>query len=643
MADCRVIHADSREALRAIDAESIDAVVTDPPYALVSIGKRFGADNAAPAAAGVYARSAAGFMGKKWDTGETAFDPAFWAEVLRVLKPGAHLIAFGGTRTYHRLVCAIEDGGFEIRDQLAWIFGSGFPKSHDVSKGIDRAAGAERERLRPVAVPRGQRDGTKALGGYWQKEPWETSPATESSRQWQGWGTALKPAWETVCLAVKPFPQSVEHARLLADLERLEARLWCLLFASAANESSASSQSEFVAACAIAQWSADDATNTLAALCGQTDTPLFVSALNSSLNIVSSWKRIWADDWTRASTSTTETESSTTTDWRTLRFCLSEITPQSIIQAHSQPNGPSASVHPALSYFDAFASRLSATQTLSALAPAMSLEAISSPVGGAKPSLEPICLARRPLSGTVAANVLQHGTGALNIDASRIEASDNKTFERDAGDRSREQYRTGTTVGAAKATDLGRWPANVLHDGSEEVLRGFPESDDGVAVQRNGGGQRIGNLVYGGGGDIIRPDAGFGGGGSAARFFYSAKADADDRLGSKHPTVKPVDLMAYLVKLVTPPGGVVLDPFAGSGTTGMACMREGFRSILIEREAEYVADIRARIKHVHGHDAPLFAPGHHGAHARVMIWQGEDDDAREPEARREEHAHDDRS
>jgi DNA modification methylase len=143
-----VHHGDSREVLKGFADASIDSVVCDPPYALVSIGKRFGAENAAPAKAGksgAYARASAGFMGQKWDTGETAFDPEFWVEVLRVLKPGGHLIAFSGTRTYHRLACAIEDAGFEMRDMIAWLYGSGFPKSHDVSKGIDKAAGAERE------------------------------------------------------------------------------------------------------------------------------------------------------------------------------------------------------------------------------------------------------------------------------------------------------------------------------------------------------------------------------------------------------------------------------------------------------------------------------------------------------------------
>ena len=150
-----IIHGDCRSALEFMPSNSIHSVVTDPPYALVSISKRFGKEGAKPAAPGVYARSGAGFMGKTWDNGSTAFDPEFWADVYRVLRPGGHVLAFGGTRTYHRLASAIEDAGFEIRDQIGWLYGSGFPKSHN-------------------------QDG-----------------------EWEGWGTALKPAWEPIVVARK--------------------------------------------------------------------------------------------------------------------------------------------------------------------------------------------------------------------------------------------------------------------------------------------------------------------------------------------------------------------------------------------------------------------------------------------------------
>ena len=158
----RLMPGDCREVLKGIADCSIDSCVTDPPYALVSIVKRFGGKNAAPAKTGKdgrHARLSGGFMGQKWDTGEVAHDPAFWAEVLRVLKPGAHLVAFGGTRTFHRMVCAIEDAGFEVRDQLAWLYGTGFPKSHDVAKHLDKGGGHLAGSSRPRRRWRHYRDG----------------------------------------------------------------------------------------------------------------------------------------------------------------------------------------------------------------------------------------------------------------------------------------------------------------------------------------------------------------------------------------------------------------------------------------------------------------------------------------------------
>lgn len=137
-----VTQGDSREVLKTLADSSVDSCVCDPPYALVSIVKRFGKAGAAPAKGNdAYSRASSGFMGQAWDTGETAFDPDFWREVYRVLKPGAHVVAFSGTRTVHRLACGIEDAGFEIRDQLQWLYGSGFPKSHDVAKQLDKQGG----------------------------------------------------------------------------------------------------------------------------------------------------------------------------------------------------------------------------------------------------------------------------------------------------------------------------------------------------------------------------------------------------------------------------------------------------------------------------------------------------------------------
>jgi len=378
----RVEHGDCLKVMERLQTDGVqfDSCVTDPPYHLVSIVKRFGKESSAPAQFGkdgAYARASRGFMGKQWDGGNVAFDPATWALVYGLLKPGAHLIAFSGTRTYHRMACAIEDAGFEIRDQIGWLYGSGFPKSHNLHD------------------------------------------------EWEGWGTALKPAWE------------------------------------------------------------------------------------------------------------------------------------------------------------------------------------------------PMCLARKPICGTIAANMNDHGTGAIHIEPCRMETDENLnggTYS--AGGKSGPMpgdERTGAALGlyapgARPAHDYvqpaGRWPANVIHDGSDEVLAAFPDAPGQQRVLH--GGENSTANVYGKFGPKLAA-APRGDEGSAARFFYSAKATAEDRLESKHPTVKPVDLMRYLVRLVTQPKGLVLDPFAGSGTTGMACMAEGFNAVLIEREDEYVADIKRRLAHVRGEDAPLFA------------------------------------
>ena len=211
-----------------------------------------------------------------------------------------------------------------------------------------------------------------------------------------------------------------------------------------------------------------------------------------------------------------------------------------------------------------------------------------------KPACEPCVLARKPLISTVAANVLAHGTGALNIDGCRAGCTGGPAG---AG--------PGPSAGilgdglngqrGLPVAGLGRWPANVIHDGSEEVVSGFPSEAGGGKPGKPGK-----PTVHAFGLGLGTSTVGHNDSGSAARFFYTAKADAEDRLGSKHPTVKPVSLMRYLVRLVTPPGGVVLDPFAGSGSTGVACIAEGFDFILIEREAEYVADIKRRIAWARG-------------------------------------------
>jgi len=348
---------DCRERLRELADASIDAVVSDPPYGL-------------------------SFMGRAWDYDVPSAE--IWREVCRVLKPGGHLVAFFGSRTYHRGALAIEDGGFEIRDQLMWLYGSGFPKSLDVSKAIDKAAGAQQTigsvKVRPDGTTRSADQWSSGMGyhGGNASPRVETIPVTDAARQWQGWGTALKPAHE------------------------------------------------------------------------------------------------------------------------------------------------------------------------------------------------PICLARKPFSGTVAANVLEHGTGAINVDGCRV--GDTKQVPVSPKTVKASEHTVslpGYAGGSGHDPNIGRWPANVLHDGSDEAVERFPDN--------------------------------------AARFFYTAKADAEDRndglppkLRNRHPTVKPVDLMRWLVRLITPPGGVVLDPFMGSGSTGKACALEGRDFVGVELDPEHVKVAEARIAHAGG-------------------------------------------
>jgi len=399
-------HGDCLEVLRGMADNSIDSIVTDPPYGL-------------------------SFMGKKWDYDVPSVE--VWAECLRVLKPGGHLLAFAGTRTQHRMAVRIEDAGFEIRDMIAWVYGSGFPKSLDVSKAIDKAAGVERE-----VVGSGYRKlsnssmyADDAGGGF--KESFNiTAPATDAARQWQGWGTALKPA------------------------------------------------------------------------------------------------------------------------------------------------------------------------------------------------LEPITVARKPLVGTVAENVLEHGTGAFNIDGCRIEGLKPQVTQGVNSNAS--SFNVAKERRISGDSNEGRWPANLIHDGSEEVLAGFP-TESGAAAPVRGTEASAASVGLITGQRARVPGAFHDDAGSASRFFYCAKASREDRdegldgfaaittrdgravaadnayqrgkteRQNSHPTVKPTDLMRYLCRMVTPPGGAVLDPFTGSGSTGKAAVLEGFDFIGIEREAEFVDIARARIEH----------------------------------------------
>jgi DNA modification methylase len=432
-----IIIGDCLDQLALLDADSIDSCVTDPPYGL-------------------------SFMGKKWDHDVPGVD--VWREVYRVLKPGAFLLAFFGTRTYHRGVVNIEDAGFEIRDQVQWLYGSGFPKSHDVSKAVDKHLGAEREVVStgtPVKrmIPGADQNKT----GSWIKDngreyvPTETAAGSVEAAQWEGWGTALKPA------------------------------------------------------------------------------------------------------------------------------------------------------------------------------------------------NEPIVLARKPLIGTVAANVLAHGVGGLNVDGCRVGSASTKRTKTGGTNDFPHEDDSWVPRTVVVGSDSGRWPANVIHDGSDEVLSGFPDAPGQMADTKGGGGSKVQNVYgamrregepsaesenNGAVGFKMKPGTRRKDTGSAARFFYCAKASKADRNAgldsfeeqpsaasefrpnhtekaaeghdgnpygrwkptkNNHPTVKPTALMRYLCRLVTPPGGTVLDPFAGSGSTGRGAVLEGFKFIGIEMDKQYAAIAEARI------------------------------------------------
>ena len=417
-----VYHGSNLDVLPTLPDNSVDSIVTDPPYEL-------------------------GFMGKSWDSSGIAYSVELWQECMRVLKPGGHLLAFGGSRTWHRLAVAIEDAGFEMRDSIDWLYGSGFPKSLDVSKAIDKAAGAEREVIGQAKHGMTGMDNFNFVQGkrasdYADHNPTYdiTAPATPEALKWQGWGTALKPAFE------------------------------------------------------------------------------------------------------------------------------------------------------------------------------------------------PVVVARKPLIGTVAQNVLTYGTGGLNIDGSRIATDEVITNHSRSAEAAISQGKFGDSSAQethqTNGQKLGRWPANIILDPyTAELLdeqSGFSKST-GIINRWTDGAQPFG----GGAGKPYESVQGIADSGGASRFFYVAKASKRDRnegldhlpleqvaFGGHgnnepdgmtqqlihaprqnfHPTVKPTSLMKYLIKLVTPEGGTVLDPFTGSGSTGKAALLNGFQFIGIELTEEYLPIIEGRLR-----------------------------------------------
>jgi DNA modification methylase len=393
-----IINGNNIEELKKFDDNYFDSIVTDPPYEI-------------------------GFMGKSWDASGIANNSEMWSECLRVLKPGGYLLSFSATRTYHRMAVAIEDSGFEIRDMIEWVYGSGFPKSLNIGKAVDKLQGNERE---VVGKEKGAgTTGDNQVGNqtFVAKNQYEdgTHDITKGISEWEGWGTALKPAHEPICMARKPLAEK-----------------------------------------------------------------------------------------------------------------------------------------------------------------------------------------------TVAENVLKYGTGGINIDESRVE-SDNPPKERPVLSHHKsykEASNTGFLGGSEKPkkefiSGQGRFPANLIHDNSEEVRECFPETKSGAmnsiakANQYNTYGKMYERQVTNQASE-----------GNASRFFksiiYQAKASKSERTANSHPTVKPVALMEYLIKMVTPTNGIVLDPFMGSGTTGVACVLNDFEFVGIDLDKDYCEIARARIEGVKETQTKMF-------------------------------------
>ena len=397
------------------DEVQVHSIVTDPPYHLQSIVDRFGKEGSAPAQEGTdgaFARASKGFMGKEWDGGDIAFRKETWELAYQLLKPGGHLLAFSASRNYHRMAVAIEDAGFEIRDQIMWIYGSGFPKSLNIGKGVDKKLGNKREVVKTIergdvqtAIDKGvgytadpANKNNKAVFGY------GTETVTKGNSEWEGWGTALKPAHE------------------------------------------------------------------------------------------------------------------------------------------------------------------------------------------------PIVMARKSIESTIVDNVLKHGTGGINIDGCRVELDGEKP---PSGSAKRvyknNEYTEEKIYGDNKTTpETGRFPANVMHDGLQEEWARYFYCPKVSSAERNRGLENFepkpmawGNQAKA---ELKRGNLDFVGSGDGTKHNKVAM-----RVNT-HPTVKPQELMKYLCRLVTPKGGTVLDPFMGSGSTGMAAKDEGFEFIGIEKEKEYFEIAEARIK-----------------------------------------------
>lgn len=522
-----ILLGDCLDEMKKMKDNSIDFIVTDPPYGLTSKSGK------------------GGFMGKKWDGKVPGME--IWQESLRICKPGAMLAAFGGSRTHHHLMLAIESAGWEIRDCVFWIQGQGFPKSHNFGNKL--------------------------------------------GNQWKGFGTALKPSYEIVICAQKQLSTNMEQDTIVKNLIKIWCQLCLMLPVNVAEKIFMSNHISLNEALNFAQINAEQKSNIQADLSVLMDMSQLEKALISCLNIVSLWKTTLEDLWSDGNMSTIKTKINQTIDLKILNYYLFQLTPLSIIQEETKQLGSWLNVLAAPKYLNAVEKSINAIQELSVLENAISKDGLN-----LNNEYIPITFAMKPLDGTFAHNAEKWGVAGLNIDDCRIGTGQDK------GDWPITERNNDTGIYSKienKTTDKskGRWPANLIL--SEEAAE---ELD-----------QQTGNNI--------------------SRFFYVAKASSSERnkglegmplksafdnvngsmggnMGSKsrprqnnHPTVKPITLMRYLLKLLAPPGNpIVLDPFAGSGSTLVAAKELGIRFIGIDKEPEYHAIAEARIKAVKQED-----------------------------------------
>ena len=357
---------------------------------------------------------------------------------------------------------------------------SGFPKSHNISKALDKSASAEREVVGKTESIQFREQGRKTDytvhsddSSYGTSKSFGhgvdiTTPSTKAAQLWDGWGTALKPAHEIILCCRKPLTNNMERGIIVENLSTLEAKLWSLLSAKVAKKHFKLSQVDYNAVCDSAQWSADERSSTRDALFAQTDTSQFASAVISSLSIVSWWRSILADNSEPTSTSTIVTESKQTTDWKTLKSCVSALTPLSIIQAELKAPGSRLNAEPAARYLNAVCLNIISTQELSVLESAISKGHISHQDDlGLAPNYEPIIVAMKPLNGTFAANALKHGVAGINVDGCRVgiatgDKNQSKTATPRNGPGTNKVFGKHEQINLQNLNKLGRFPANLI-------------------------------------------------------------------------------------------------------------------------------------------------------------------------------------